>query len=277
MLRFTLPDLPADHVLIPSFAMRSAATYGFAFALRHDGGEARLSHIGERGADSGASVTGSAMEAPIDCFVTRAPIRKPVLEIRVDSLAAPTGATLLSISLRPWSLQPQPGALLNEAPLRVPSISQMELPQAIRHGACSPVCVAMAMAALGQEVDAEAFSNASRHEGIFGVWPANLYAASRRGVLGCIEAFTRVDDVVPLLAAGMPVIASTRWSAGDLSHGAIAQSGGHLILVRGFGSEVAWVNDPAADVAANVARDYARDEFCRIWLRERGAAYVLLP
>ena len=46
--------------------------------------------------------------------------------------------------------------------------------------------------------------------------------------------------------------------------------------MRGLGQEHASVHDPAAANDASVLRQYRRDEFCRIWLNERGATYLLL-
>ena len=273
----TLPDLPPGHVIIPSFAMLGPMEYGFRFTLTHEAGQAQLAHIGASGAAAAAAVQGAGVDAPIDCFVTLATLRNVRIDLLLDAAAAPAADALLCVSCRPWQIVPGAGAQVNAAPISAPSLSQRELPERMQHSACSPVSVAMAMAALGHEVDAEAFADAAHHSAMYGVWPANLYAASRRGALGFVATFTHIDDAVVLLAAGMPVIASTRWHAGELTDGAIEQSGGHLILVRGFTAQHALVNDPAAATAAGVARSYQRDEFCRIWLRERGAAYVLLP
>ena len=272
-----LPDIPPDHVLIPSFATLGDTPYGFRFTLTHAAGRASLSHIGELGAAAAAQTEGAGIDAPIDCFVSRAPVHGVTLELLLDAPAPPAGDTLLCVSCRPWGFAPVTGSQVNVAPLVAPSLSQRELPERMQHSACSPACMVMALAALGHEVDGAAFADAVRHEGIYGVWPANLYAASRRGVLGFVASFTHADDAVTLLDAHLPVIASTRWQEGDLTDGALAKSGGHLILLRGFSTDQVLVNDPAAGTAAEVGRGYARDEFCRIWLRERGAAYVLLP
>ena len=277
----TLPDLPANHVLIPSFAMLTDAAYGFRFALTYtsagESGSAALSHIGECGLSAPALVQGEAVVAPIDCFVTRTPLHNLQITLQLDAPAPPIKDVLLCISCRPWEIAPATGTLTNAAPLHAPALSQMVLSERFRHSACSPVCIAMGMGALGRNVEPEAFATAVYHDGMFGVWPANLYAASRRGVLGSIETFTHIDDAVALLDAGLPVIASTRWKEGELRNGALARSGGHLILLRGFSADAALVNDPAAATAGEVTRGYQREEFGRIWLRERGAAYMLLP
>ena len=277
-LSVAIPDLPADHVLVPSFAWLNTSPYGFRCSLLHDGGQAQLSHIGELGLPAHAERVGGGVVAPIDCFVTQAALHNVRIALLLDAATPPTSTALFCLSVRPWHIAPTAGAHSNVTPIVAPALSQRELSTpALQHGACSPVSVAMAMAALGHEVDAETFAAAAQHEGIYGVWPANLYAASRRGALGCIEVFTRIDDAVALLSAGLPVVASTRWQEGELSDGALAQSGGHLILLRGFNAAHALVNDPAGATASAVARNYRRDEFSRIWLRERGAAYVLLP
>ena len=139
-----------------------------------------------------------------------------------------------------------------------------------------PVCLAMACSACGPVLSRDHFLNASLHSGMYGVWPANIHAASRAGVLGSAELFSAADDAVPLLRAGVQIVTSTRWASGTLTNAVLDSSAGHLMLLRGFGPDYAAVHDPAAATDEDVPRHYPRDEFCRIWLTERGATYLLL-
>jgi hypothetical protein len=49
------------------------------------------------------------------------------------------------------------------------------------------------------------------------------------------------------------------------------------VVVCGFDEDRVVVNDPAAANLAEVRRSYAIDEFATVWLRDRGAGYVMGP
>jgi hypothetical protein len=112
---------------------------------------------------------------------------------------------------------------------------------------------------------------------MFGVWPLNMWAASRKGALGAVELFASLDDAVPALLAGVPVVSSIRFRSGELEGAPLDATGGHLVVLTGLTSDSALVNDPAGRGIAGVLRRYRRDQFAAAWLAERGAAYVMLP
>ncbi|MEE8041467.1 MAG: hypothetical protein V3T15_01585, partial [Pseudomonadales bacterium] len=71
--------------------------------------------------------------------------------------------------------------------------------------------------------------------------------------------------------------ASVRYAAGELHGSALAETDGHLVVVCGFDEDRVVVNDPAAANLGEVRRSYAIDEFATVWLRDRGAGYVMGP
>lgn len=302
-LRFPLPDLPAQHWIVPSYSCpgRDGGVRAALSAMRADGSRttARLASVGP-GMVPGAAEPGPGIDAPIDAFVTTEALRSPVLTLDcavsddvADAHAAGTGLPAraqgtphavewFSCSVRPAvldvpTLERARGRLVGQSAAPAPAFSQLLLPDTVRHRTCSPVSVAMACNALGIPLPRDALVAPTLHSGMYGVWPANIAAASALGIPAACELFSRIDDVVPLLLAGVQVVVSTRWAKGSLEGAPLPESGGHLMLLRGLDAERAWVHDPAAASDAEVARGYRRDEFCRIWLGERGATYLLLP
>jgi hypothetical protein len=90
----------------------------------------------------------------------------------------------------------------------------MEEDAAIRHRVCSPTCVAMVLAYHGYRV---AVADLAREMlqpelDLYGVWPAAIRAASRRGVGGYLLRFPDWAAAAWCLERGMPVIASVRYA-----------------------------------------------------------------
>ena len=291
-LRFPLPDLPAGHWIVPSYSCpgRQVGVRVTLTGTRTDGSptDASLASVGP-GVAPCAARPGLGIEAPIDAFVTTEPLRALTLTLHcavADAASANAPRTdeqeWFSCSVRPAALDEPTlalvrGRLVGQSAAPAPAFSQLTLPEHLRHRTCSPVSLAMACNALGIPMPRDALLAATLHSGMYGVWPANIAAASVLGVPGACELFTRLDDALPLLRAGVQVVVSTRWAKGTLEGAPLPESGGHLMLLRGVDADHAWVHDPAAASDAAVPRAYRRDEFCRIWLRERGATYLLLP
>jgi hypothetical protein len=79
------------------------------------------------------------------------------------------------------------------------------------------------------------------------------------------------------LEHGLPVIASVRYAASELTGAAVPATSGHLIVVTGLDRSDALVNDPAAPSAATVPRRYKISELARVWLERTAVGYVLFP
>ena len=116
--------------------------------------------------------------------------------------------------------------------------------------------------------------------GIGGNWPFNAAFAAAHGLHGKVVRLASLAEVEPWTAAGVPVIASVRFRAGELANAPIPSAlGGHLLVVRGFTADGdVLVNDPAAAADAGVARRYDRAQFERVWLGgSNGLVYLIYP
>lgn len=116
-----------------------------------------------------------------------------------------------------------------------------------------------------------------RYDGA-GNWSFNTaYAASRPGLDAFVTRLADLTQVEQLVAAGIPVVVSVAFGAGQLTGAPITATAGHLMVVVGFtpaGDVV--VNDPAAASDAGVRRTYARAQLERAWLAgSGGTAYVV--
>jgi hypothetical protein len=144
---------------------------------------------------------------------------------------------------------------------------------------CSPTCVGMVLEYWRRLVPtgalAEIMFNAATD--LYGVWPAAVIAAGRHGIAGYLLRFPDWSSATWCLEQGLPIIASVRYTAGELAGAAITQTAGHLIVLTGVADGEVLVNDPAAPVVAEVARRYRSADVRRVWLERTGVGYVLFP
>lgn len=205
---------------------------------------------------------------------TATPRVRAVSAIVADSQAAP----------RPDAPTPAARGKLLEVPMR----SQMVFPET--DGWCSPTSTSMVLAyfagtlgkpGLSETVPAAA---AAIYDFVYdgtGNWPFNTaHAASLEG--GTLHAVvTRLDSlhqVERLIAAGIPVVVSVSYGAGELKGAPVSQTDGHLIVVRGFTAAGDVVcNDPAAPNDAAVKVTYARAELEQAWSHSQRTSYVIWP
>jgi uncharacterized protein YvpB len=269
-----------DEIVVPSFALLHAATYGFRFSLDAvaDAGAERWSLAPIAMAPREDATGGARVSTHIDYFHVHAPIidARLVVEVAAENVAALPH--LLTVGRRAYQRTPDAGTRVADT-LAVPPISQLTAPRLIRHRICSTTCVNMVLSYFGVATHNGELAPLTHHQPsqMFGVWPLNVWAASRKGVLGAIELFSSLDDAQPALAAGLPVVASIRFRAGELERAPLEATGGHLVVVTGLTDDEVVVNDPAGRGIDGVHRRYARAELAAAWLTERGAAYVMLP
>lgn len=270
-VRVALPDVPANHIITASFA---SPTTGAPFSFRlsaADGDWFETARFGGR-ARRRERHHGRGVVVSVDYFDVARDLAQPNLSLLC--LAAKPTRYLLVVCIRPRDV-PTPSHIPgNIDGLAATELSQMALPADIRLLACSPTATAMALG-IAEYDDFEAFVASARHSptGMYGVWPHNLWAAARRGVLGAVELFSGWRRVADLLTNGTRIVASIRFAAGELDGSPRPQTGGHLVLLRGIEDGKVVVNDPAAPPECVELR-YDIAQFARAWLCHRGTAYV---
>lgn len=276
---------PPARQLLPTFSVLTAREYSFRFEMSVLAGGAWSPWVAAAslGPLPFAPLGGStdAVTADIDVFLAPRPVKAVRLQLR---LAAPDPRAVLEA---PWFValsasDGEPAAAGPWAPpagvnLAVPPFSQMTMPSDVRMRICSPVSVAMVLGYFGRQVDAEALAAEMYHPGVdrYGVWPAAVMAAGRRGLGGYLLRFPDWESAAWCLRRGIPIVASVRYGPGELAGAAIAETAGHLVVLTGYEDDDVLVNDPAAPGPAAVARRYRRQELGRVWLERAGVGYVL--
>jgi hypothetical protein len=224
--------------------------------------------------------TGSAgLETQIDFWMAARPVEAVRLRLRLRAdgdaalLAAPWLVTLSASDLGPV----EPGRASGAARLAVPARSQMAEGAAMAARICSPTSVAMVLGYWRMRDDLRDLAAEMFHPALdlYGVWPAAISAAARRGVLGYLLRFPDWASAAWCLDRGLPVVASVRYAAGELGGAAIAETSGHLLVLTGYEDGHVLVNDPAAPDAASVPRRYPLQQIVRVWLERAGVGYVL--
>jgi len=274
------PRVPA-HRMVPALSALGASPRGFRFELSAFAAGAWSPWI--TGATIGRArfVEGVARSETLVCeideFIANPPAERIRLVLRAsaDAAGSSLGARWCA-SLSAWSPGSDAPLAARGARLVVPAFSQMEEDAALRHRVCSPTCVAMVLGYHGLHV---AVADLAREMfqpelDLYGVWPAAIRAASRRGVGGYLLRFPDWAAAAWCLERDMPVIASVRYGAGELTGAAIGETSGHLLVLTGYDGGSVFVNDPAAPRASQVARRYRLDELRRVWLARSGIGYV---
>ena len=286
-----LVDLPAwtprgavSH-LLPALSILGADEYSYRFELSVHAAGGWSPWVGGAalGAVSFAPIPAraGALGADIDVFLTTEPVEAVRLRLRLhggDRQRLLTNRWFVSLSasdgvVEASAARPAPGRVS----LDVPPRSQMEEDETIRHRICSPTSVAMVLEYLGARADTRALATAMFHAGLdlYGVWPAAIRAAGRHGVVGYLLRFPDWAAAAWCLAARLPIIASVRYAAGELTGAAMPETAGHLLVLVGYDGDRVLVNDPAAPDRRSVKRAYRLDELERVWLARSGVGYVL--
>jgi hypothetical protein len=169
-----------------------------------------------------------------------------------------------------------PGARRPAVRIEVPALSQAVEAPDIAMRICSATSVAMVLAHFGVPVGAAELAAEVYHAGLdrYGVWPAAVRAAARRGLLGYLLRFPDWDSAAWCLERGLPIVASVRYGAGELPGAPLTETAGHLVVLTGYDGDDVLVNDPAAPDVAGVPRRDRRADLARVWLGRAGVGYV---
>ncbi|MDE0053725.1 MAG: C39 family peptidase [Gammaproteobacteria bacterium] len=268
-----LPSIPSGHIVVPSFASPDSPDHRWVLVS----GDASHATAGFGRPGSQCDHTGGdeGLDVRVDYFETSRAMSNARLRLLVD-MSEPPRDYLAAIGVRP-AQQATDLASADTAILDIPARSQANAaPAELRPRICSPTCVSMAMEHLGVDHAFHELVTAAYHRAtdLYGVWPQNIWAASRWGVIGAIETAMDWNVVERAVDGGHPLAASIAFGEGDLAGSAIPASDGHLVIVRGIQNNRVVVNDPAADDVARVPRHYDADEFRKAWLGARGACYL---
>jgi hypothetical protein len=277
------PVAGATH-FVPSLAALTETPYSarLELSVRVDGAwTAWTAGVGLGPSPFAALPAVNGLEADVDLFRARKPVEAARLRLRLHS------ATAAAVLVAPWMLAlsafeppaawPDPAPAGGAARLDVPAHSQMEADQQIARRICSPTCVAMVLDFWRRPVRLEALAAEmfDTTTDLYGIWPAAIVAAGRRGLAGYVLRFPEWAAAAWCLARGLPIIASVRYAAGELTGAAVPQTSGHLLTLTGWEGDEVLVNDPGAPSVASVGRRYRLDELARVWLERAGVGYVL--
>ena len=108
-----------------------------------------------------------------------------------------------------------------------------------------------------------------------GNWSYNVAYAGSLGLRASVAYLENLDHAARLIDLGIPLGISYAWESGELERAPLERSDGHLAVLCGFAHNGdCVVNDPAAP---GIRVIYPRSQLERLWLRNRGVAYVVAP
>lgn len=112
-----------------------------------------------------------------------------------------------------------------------------------------------------------------------GNWPFNAaFAGSFKGMRAFVTRLDDISEVEDWIAAGIPVILSTRWD--QLLPGRPPDFAGHLVVCIGFTKDGdVVINDPATRLnrGESVRRIYKRENVINSWTQSHHAVYLVYP
>ena len=268
--RWPLPDIPADHIIAPSFCAPGCA---HAWTLHLEGSEWPLLPVPSvAGQRPDQKLAEQPVSTHIDCWHTHSDLSTAHLELRTEQ--APD-RYLASVSWRSISCSPTPPDGHRVKANLPQTLSQLAAPANLRHHVCSPTSVAMCLPDAEHDQIIAACRDVAT--GMYGSWALAVQAAGRHGAIAAVHLQSDWQVGLQLLERGLPFCASIRFEEKELEAAPLDRTGGHLVVVWGVDQEAVLVADPAAELRHGVLRRYPLEAFSRAWLARRGASYIIVP
>ncbi|GAB3583921.1 peptidase C39 family protein [Leifsonia lichenia] len=158
---------------------------------------------------------------------------------------------------------------------------------------CSPTSLTMVAAAWGAEIPAAAAEDVppgadpripwvaravydAAYDGT-GNWSFNAALAGALGFDALVTRLSSMRAAQTLTDAGIPLVASVSFAAGELP-GADYDTPGHLLVIRGFAADGdVMVADPSNPGGDSGLRTYPRRAFDDAWSHSRRTVYLIVP
>lgn len=159
---------------------------------------------------------------------------------------------------------------------------------------CSPTSVSMVLGGLDRLPSEQEYSwvpaghrdrwvdHAARSQYDYGYdgagnWSFSAAYAATHADSAFVTRLRNLREAERFVAAGIPLVASVKFRAGELTGSPIRATNGHLLVIVGFTeSGDVVVNDPAAPHNGSVVRTYRRGEFENAWVpKSGGLVYVV--
>ncbi len=276
---FDLPNVPKDHIIVPSFANLDE-DYRYQFSALQ-ASTYSLHPVPARSTDTPAknqTENSAKLSCHIDCWHTESDILGGRIYLQVMAPQMPS-RYLLCLSVRPLEIDVDASIKLpiqrTLQAVRPQPISQMQADQKVARSICSPTALTMALDKKSPASNWQATIDAC-HDPLtnaYGSWPLAIRWAAQVGVLGAVEVADSWQAACHALQQGTTVVCSIRFRKDQLSQAPLAQTAGHLVLLYGIDRDEVLVCDPAAATHDEVPRRYDLGEFTHAWLHRRGAAY----
>jgi hypothetical protein len=221
-----------------------------------------------------ASLNGFDTVAKIETDVVSADGNIAAIHVTSHHPLTHVAASTASADARRATAAPLPAAV---RALPVPQQSQYLAGFPNERGWCAPAALTMLLGAHGVDValpDVAAGLFDRSYNGT-GNWTFAIAFAAARGLAGAAAYLRDLVTVEGFIAAGLPLALSIAWSEGTLPGAPLAESNGHIVVVRGFDAAGnAIVNDPAQPHVRHV---YDRTAFANCWLDHGGVALLVAP
>jgi len=144
-------------------------------------------------------------------------------------------------------------------------------------GWCSAASLSMVNAYFGRDLDVAATARAIFDYAYNGTgnWAFNVAFSGELGLHALVAYLRNLDHARHFIEQRVPVILSYSWREGELPGAPLEHSDGHIVVLRGFDSEGnCLINDPAHP---DVRLTYPREPLERIWMRNKGVAFLIAP